>query len=108
MDLVLAYGVADAQGVHADLSRRALARLAVAAVDDVAVGVASGGFDNAVAERDGCPAGGVGFEAMMRFNDLNVIAIAEGRGDLPPTVLTRSTRQGYCELTSSGCRVATG
>ena len=73
--------VADTQRMHADLARLAECVVAVAVEDQGIAGLA-GGFKDGVGQAQGGAGGGVLLEAVVAFDDLDVVVVAEACRDL--------------------------
>ena len=79
---MLADGVAEAEGVHADLAGGSGALSAAAEDGGFAVVLAQGGADGP-RQGDRRAGGGVLLEAVVGLGDLDVVVAPEGGGDLP-------------------------
>ena len=105
-DGVVADDVAAADGVHSDFTWRAFSDCALTSVDEVGVDVAAGGGADFFGQAEGGAAGGVFFEAVMGFDDFDVIVLAEGFCDFADEVeedVDADAHVGSEEYGDGGC-----
>ncbi len=82
VDGVFAHDVAHADGVHADGAFFAERIIAFAAMDEIVVEIAAGGFADAFSEGERGAGGSIFLLIVMCFDDFNVVGFAELAGDL--------------------------